>query len=705
MKPVFFKSFSILVVAAISSGLLYFRAQRPGTLAEAIQQGDLQYVSSCLTAGGDVESVDKKGNTLLLQAIRAKQPALAKMLIDQGAHLAVTNQLQMTPLLSVIAMDLDSVLDKFEMTPETINQLRPNGLNLLKFACLNGSTKSIDWLIENGAEINEATRMSALHCAIAGDTECLAALQRLLFYKADLNVVDAQGRTALFYAAPQEARILIEHGANINVRDRDGYSAMIRAYCIGKMELVRLLFDAQADCSGNPCKLTPLILAAAIGDLEYIKAHAPDEGFNAHAMNCEITPLTVALTHQQYAVSAYLIEQKTRFSDEEKIAVLALGPADLVDQFLLKIPLGEQDRGQLDIACRYAICRENFDQARKLMGLGAHLTGRSGNKVLIDAAIGNHVDILQFLLEHGVPLDRPGPGDRTALSFAADAGAAEAVALLLKNGADPSLQDDVQLTALSYAVKGCEYDCTKLLLEYGADLNDPTQCTLALCCLFEKDTRLLQLLIDHEADLELADDYGHTSLLAAIRGGHIEKTELLLRHHADPRKENNEGANAGMLAIFSNQLPLLELLVERNLIEVNRKNSRGTTLLSHAARYDRLEMIQWLLDHGAQVINEFDDDGLNALFYAAANGDVKTATLLHRCGAALDILSPVKGVTPLMVAAQAGQREMVQYLIDQGANIDTLSTVGKPYTALDFALRAGQTEIVNLLKNITAAKS
>jgi ankyrin repeat protein len=72
-------------------------------------------------------------------------------------------------------------------------------------------------------------------------------------------------------------------------------------------------------------------------------------------------------------------------------------------------------------------------------------------------------------LDQGVPVDAKFRYDRTALSFAADRGQADIVALLLDRGADINAKDTFyQATPLTWAAANEHVDVVKLLLARGA---------------------------------------------------------------------------------------------------------------------------------------------------------------------------------------------------------------------------------------------
>ena len=101
----------------------------------------------------------------------------------------------------------------------------------------------------------------------------------------------------------------------------------------------------------------------------------------------------------------------------------------------------------------------------------------------------------------------------------------------------------------------------------------------------------------------------------------------------------------------------------------------GEGALSEAAGRGQLEMVQFLLDHGANIdevgVHDYGDrrripEEGTALHKAAERGDLEMAKVLSDRGAGLEILDKL-GKTPLIRARDKGQEDMVRFLRERGA--------------------------------------
>jgi ankyrin repeat protein len=124
----------------------------------------------------------------------------------------------------------------------------------------------------------------------------------------------------------------------------------------------------------------------------------------------------------------------------------------------------------------------------------------------------------------------------------------------------------------------------------------------------------------------------------------------------------------------------------------------GETALMHAAHGGHVAAVQVLLAAGADV-NAKAPQGWTALAKAAYNGEtehgyVEVIEVLHEAGASLDDRI-FFGITPLMLAAGGGDASVVEWLINNGA--DVLATNEGGRTARQMANDKYYVDVINLL--------
>ncbi|MFO7542219.1 MAG: ankyrin repeat domain-containing protein [Thiobacillus sp.] len=124
----------------------------------------------------------------------------------------------------------------------------------------------------------------------------------------------------------------------------------------------------------------------------------------------------------------------------------------------------------------------------------------------------------------------------------------------------------------------------------------------------------------------------------------------------------------------------------------------GETALMHAAHAGHLAAVQVLIAAGADV-NAKTPQGWTALAKAAYNGETEhgyaeVIEALHEAGATLDERI-FFGITPLMLAAGGGDASVVEWLINNGA--DVLATNEGGRTARMMANDKFYVDVINLL--------
>ncbi|XP_078346990.1 uncharacterized protein LOC144632258 isoform X1 [Oculina patagonica] len=127
-------------------------------------------------------------------------------------------------------------------------------------------------------------------------------------------------------------------------------------------------------------------------------------------------------------------------------------------------------------------------------------------------------------------------------------------------------------------------------------------------------------------------------------------------------------------AVRGGNVAIIETVLARGL-DIESKNSYGSTPLMVAALNCKMEVVNYLLDKGADpsLTGEY---GKNLLHFASQGGNVAIIeTMLSR---GLDVNSKDScGNTPTMFAASSGKIEAVNYLLDRGADLSLTSKNGK----------------------------
>lgn len=189
-----------------------------------------------------------------------------------------------------------------------------------------------------------------------------------------------------------------------------------------------------------------------------------------------------------------------------------------------------------------------------------------------------------------------------------------------------------------------------------------------------------------------ADSYD--DMIAAIKLNDTAAVEALLVKGMDVNT-TDPGANTLLMLAIQNESADMAGLLLRRKAQVDARNKYGETALMLAAAKGDLELAKLLLDHGAKI----NLTGWNPLIYAAWRGQDEMVKYLLDKGADIDAVSP-NGVSALMMAVRGEHAATVKLLLWEVANPNIKSDSGA--TAMAWALKVGNTDIVNLLKQAGA---
>lgn len=129
-------------------------------------------------------------------------------------------------------------------------------------------------------------------------------------------------------------------------------------------------------------------------------------------------------------------------------------------------------------------------------------------------------------------------------------------------------------------------------------------------------------------------------------------------------------------------------------IKKERIETEGPTPLHRAALQGDIESIKAALKEGGADIEEFSQDGITPLMFAASKGHYFAIKKLLASGANINAVS-TKGSTALMIAVRKQDARTVKQLISNGADINCLLPDG--WTALNEASHLGQKNIMRML--------
>jgi ankyrin repeat protein len=174
-------------------------------------------------------------------------------------------------------------------------------------------------------------------------------------------------------------------------------------------------------------------------------------------------------------------------------------------------------------------------------------------------------------------------------------------------------------------------------------------------------------------------------LVGAVQANDLVTAREALLHGADADARNDHGRTALMMAALAGNLKMTHLLLEKGAnANALSEPFKATPVLWFAVTGNNPEIVQAVLDHGADLNFHRDGHGLTALVSAVMRGKKEAAEVLISRGADVNDLFEINRrdggkmtFTPLMAASQADRPEMVDLLLTHGARIEMRNSMNR----------------------------
>jgi ankyrin repeat protein len=161
----------------------------------------------------------------------------------------------------------------------------------------------------------------------------------------------------------------------------------------------------------------------------------------------------------------------------------------------------------------------------------------------------------------------------------------------------------------------------------GTLINNDALVALSVEAARRGDTETLEHALAAGVPVDTRSPRGDTLLMLAAYHGHVAATRLLLGWGSDPNGRNMQGETPLAGVAFKGLVDVAEVLVAGGADVNNASAANGRTPLMMAAAFNRIEMVHWLVGHGA-ARDLRDAAGLTALDAARAMGAPDAAALL-----------------------------------------------------------------------------
>ena len=470
------------------------------------------------------------------------------------------------------------------------------------------------------------------------------------------------------------AEILVEHGANIDIRLKAGQTPLHKA--IRDVGMVQSLLKNGADVNCRKDDLrTPLHLAAYYVELKVARVLVEHKADVCLQDNEGKTPMHLLL--------------ENRLRDDDDIVDLA--------RLLLEHGTDENMRSTNELKrtlLQEEALRGGFKTARLSLerGVNVHAQDKDQNTVLHVAAFYENLKVTQLLLDHGAnpnAEDKDGATPLHKVSYGTYSSQKYAVGiarLLLERGADPNAQQKNKYIPLHLAAYNGRLEIVQLLLDHGANPNaeDKDGATPLHKVSYgeyssqERGVGIARLLLERGVDPNARRKNKDIPLHWAAFQGRLEIVQLLLNHGANPNAEDEDAStplhkvSSGKYGSREHGVGIARLLLEHG-VDIHARTKFHATALHRAAFSGKFDIVQLLLEHGANPNAENMHGEIPLHLVSRGKYDSKE----YSVGVVRQLLERDVDVnaldkdrnTPLHTASCLGRLEIARVLLDRGATV------------------------------------
>jgi len=593
----------------------------------------------------------------------------------------------------------------------------------IKSACTNGHTEIVKLFLGYGFDVQYENNL-ALRWAVLRKGN-IDTIKLLLDHGADPNVEWGYPITkAAELGSIEMMELLIDYGADISVRNE---MPLIAACYFGNEEAVKFLIKNGADINaqqGRPLKSAILLEREKIVELllEYNVDVYNIKHFNLAIRegNKKIIKLLKNYLNVNESIRKFL---KPKSEDHILKDMDDMDPNELLIKcsekgfdkgIKLALERGADVHAADDFALRWASRNGHAEVVKLLLDHGADVHVEN-NMPLMWASENGHTEIVKLLLDHGADVHAKDDG---ALTWASFNGHTEVVKLLLDSGADVHVENNMPLM---WASENGHTGVVKLLKKHMKvnesvrkflkpkseeeilkDMYNVEPKELLVKSIEKNFLEGVKFALENKDKIDIYDvplnrvaELGHTEILKlllekfnfkqedidnalsqASEYGHLDSVKVLIEAGGDISFSDYSPI---IWATFSGNIHIVEFLLKYDISQ----EALNTSLL-YASRINYVDLIELLLDHGANI--HFDEN--KPLEKASHDGNIEAVKLLLDYGANVHALNDIA----LRRASKAGNTEVVKLLLDHGANVHADDNY-----ALRFACKFGHTEVVKLL--------
>jgi len=433
------------------------------------------------------------------------------------------------------------------VSPNTTNS---DGVPLLVIAMAKGAVSMAQLLIDHGADVNNGGQnRTALHYAIShmygyNRDEMMILLLRNGAKPTPEDLIHVITGTKYLYVV----RMMVEMGVDVN-SVVDNTTPLMEATYVGDIDIVLFLIEKGANVNyRNRNGITPLMNGLYNDNIAIVQILVENGADVGAVDNYGYNPLSSTIDNGYSTMVEVLLRGKGVNLEAISNTIYKCDDAHIMSLLISHGLKVDADRGgeQLLRACM----RDDYDMVRLLVDNGADMNIRDddGMTPLMVCLNRGNTDMSAYLISKGANLDVKDEYGNTALMRAIKDNSLYLVRMMIEKGANTRIRDDNGNNTLMVHMGNPSSSLYILTLLLNTGMSPDTQnvdgMTPLMRAASRRDPLFLVELLKHGANPNIRNDNGDTALIIAARNGLVENVRILLKHGAYTNIKNTKGETA-----------------------------------------------------------------------------------------------------------------------------------------------------------------
>ena len=616
--------------------------------------------------------------------------------------------------------------------------------------------QNIDDQEENNYIINQENEMFFNLC----NNNDLKKIKEIFNKSVHLNIKNIFGRTPLLIAIENNYIDLINYfiseGANIMERDNDGNNGIMITCRFNHYNLLKYLLSLnlinlnvvlEAVDNNN---MTALLISSQEGHLEIIKYLIEDKNVSLNALNnrqenclsiavannnlkvvryliqlnidlenkniLEQTPLNIACVNGNLEIVNLLLKNECNYNsyDIKKNSCLInavisnnIDIIEVLSSYCVEVNhVNEDGNTALLLACKNTTHNSYSIISYLIEYLDANLlmVDKNSNDLLMILSKYNNISVFKYVLskmmDYGHDINRKNNDNDTVLLINTELNNQLYIELIIENGGNIRIKNDVNESCLSIAVSRGYYELSKFLINKFKnnilETTDNVKNNLLMIACKYNHTKLAKYLIKRGSKINRQNiDTGETALHYAVINNNLELTSLLVEKKADKDILDYNLNTSLMIASNRGYTSIMKYLIKNNA-DYNIKDIHDNNIIANEAKFKRYDNVKFIINRGGDpntILNvSFNYKTLLINFVIEENINMIEFLLNKNANTEL---TDIDGNTALLYAFKSKNLEIIKLLLEHGSNIEHANFDGE--TCFGISIQLFDKDILNFL--------